>query len=75
MPAGEMTELWAWVAIDAVDGSEGIAAYRMPETGCWMPLIGTQLDRVAPLELYARMVERETGTTCVLKRFVLARWQ
>jgi hypothetical protein len=65
-----ITELWAWIGVDA-DGDEGIAAHSMMVMGqaMMMPLVGADLERMRSLEPHARAVATLSGSEIRLRRF------
>lgn len=63
-------EMFAFVAVDEEDGTEGVCSVWMsPEEG-HMPLIGADMNRVESLRPAAELIARQTGLTVRLVKFV-----
>ena len=60
--------MWAYLAVDPVDGCEGLIAEMAPN-GMWMPMVGADLMRMESLREQAKATARATGNTVRLVRF------
>lgn len=61
-------QLYAFVALDPADGTEGVTGFRLP-SGMMMPMVAADAVRVASLREHAREIARLSGTTITLCRF------
>lgn len=62
-----ITEMWAYVAIDA-DGDEGVLAVKGKD-GAWFPLVGADTARMESVRPVAMDVARREGKKVKLLRF------
>jgi hypothetical protein len=62
--------VWAFLAVDAADNSEGVIGQLMPD-GTWMPYVCADGERLAQLRPRAAELARQTGTEIRLARFTL----
>ena len=63
----DIDRLYAWIARDPADGTEGLTAARMGDT--MMPLVGADLARVNSLERFARQAAEISGQAVSLVQF------
>lgn len=66
-PPFVIEHMYAYVSIDAMDGSEGIIGFRTREG--WMPMVGADLARMESLRDRAELAAQETNQTVRLVRF------
>lgn len=64
-----ITELWAWVALDPLDGNEGIPAFLDPLTNTMMPMIMADGERIKQLRRTAEMYAEISPTPVQLRKF------
>lgn len=60
--------LWAWVALDPIDGDESIPAMQLPDH-VLMPLIGSDRVRVDVIHTMAEIVQAQGPIRMELRRF------
>lgn len=65
-----VTELFAFVALDDLDGNEGVMAYYQDNT--WIPMIGADMARITSLLPLAKKVATAAGTTFEIRHFTFA---
>lgn len=61
-------QMYAFVALDPGDNTEGVAAFLGPG-GVWMPMVGADMKRVESLRPFAVDLARIGGTPITLCRF------
>lgn len=61
-------EMWAWLAVDPRDDTEGVMGFRAP-TGQWMPMVGADADRAESLRPIVLEILRLAGGEARLVRF------
>ena len=60
--------LWAYVAFDEADHTEGVIAWQRPD-GVWMPMVGADLEMADALRTRARAIAKLSGTKVSLVHF------
>jgi hypothetical protein len=63
-----ITELWAYVCVDAKSNDEGIIGRLMPD-GTWIPFIGADEARVRSLRPMAEKIGKESKAKVRLMKF------
>lgn len=69
-PNFRVKHIWAFIAVDPRDNSEGIMAFRGPSGG-WEPMFAADKDRLKSLRPIARHQARQTGQRVKLVKFTL----
>lgn len=70
MAGDTITELFAFVALDDLDGNEGVMAFL--HDGMWVPMIGADMARITSLLPLAKKVATAAGTTFEIRHFIFA---
>jgi hypothetical protein len=66
-PHQVIEEMFAYIAKDPADGSEGVTGFRGPDG--WMPMVGADIERALSLRDMAKAIARQSGQTVRLVRF------
>jgi hypothetical protein len=61
-------QMYAFVALDPEDDTEGIVAFLAPGSG-WMPMVGADMQRIDQLRPFARQQAKALGVRIRLLRF------
>ena len=70
MSGDTITELFAFVALDDLDGNEGIMAFLYD--GMWVPMIGADRARINSMLPKAKQIAEAAGTTFEIRHFTFA---
>lgn len=62
-------QMYAFVALDPKDNTEGVPAFRDPLTGDPMPMVGADMKRVDSLKPVAEAMAKQGGVKITLCRF------
>lgn len=61
-------EMYAFVATDPSDNTEGIMGFLGPDK-IWMAMVGADMDRINSLKPFADMIAKKTGIKYKILRF------
>ncbi|RYF52232.1 MAG: hypothetical protein EOO38_00855 [Cytophagaceae bacterium] len=63
----KITELWAWVCQDKGPDDEGVPSMMGPDR-TFLPLVGSDLNRMSSLKMAAQEAANKTGRPVTLRR-------
>lgn len=64
-----IAHIYAFIALDPADNTEGLPAYWSPSLGAHLPMIGADLEMIDMLRPKAKQIATELGVPIRLVRF------
>lgn len=71
MSSDVITELFAFVALDDLDGNEGVMAF-LDRDGMWIPMVGADMARINSMLPKAKQMCEAAGTKFEIRHFTFA---